>query len=207
MDRYLRISGWSLLVMLLAAPGIVLAQAPNTVLERIQAKYESVDALRVRFTQKTESEFSKRSTRASRTAALLAGRRGYRIETLSQTLVTDGTTAWIYTPSENQVVINDFVDDGRSAHAGRIFYDCPERYNVAAMETVEQDGETIYVLDLTPKSADSAYRGGPDPRPAPEDDAMIARLRLADQNGSTTSVFDLAEIAVQPLAERRSVRV
>lgn len=179
--------------MLLVAPGIALAQAPDTVLERVQEKYESIDALRVRFTQKTESEFSKRSTRATGTLYLQGNK--FRIETLSQTLVTDGTTTWIYTPSENQVVINDFVDDGQTLTPDEIFYDYPERYNVAAMETVEQDGETYYIMDLTPKSADSAYRAARAHVRA--QDAMITRLRLTDQNGSTV-IFNLTEIQLNP---------
>ena len=129
-------------------------------------------------------------------AAILARvMRSALIETLAQTLVTNGTTTWIYTPSENQVVVNDFVNDEQTLTPDELFYDYPQRFDVESMETVEQDGETYYVMDLVSKEDGAAYQQAQAHVRA--SDAMITRMRLTDQNG-TTITFDLTDIQLNP---------
>lgn len=192
MNPFLRISCW-LLALLLLAPGTTRAQNPDDVLQRTQAKYASIDALRARFVQKTRSDFSDRSTRATGTLYLQGNK--FRIETLGQTLVTDGATTWIYTPSENQVVVNDFVNDEQTLTPDELFYDYPERFDVASMEAVERDGETYYVMDLTAKQDDAVYQEAQAHVRAR--DAMITQMELTDTNG-TTITFDLTDIQLNP---------
>lgn len=193
---YLR-TGLTVLVLavlpLMMAPARAQEQDAPAVLHRVQSAYDSIDALRASFTQTTLSAFSDDTTTFSGT--LLLKENKFRVEAAQQTLVTNGETTWIYTPSENQVIVNDYVNDETTLTPDEVFYDYADRFDVTSMEAENRSGERYYVLELVPKEEGAFYQ---DVTIHVRDrDAMITRLRLHDQNGSIVT-FELDDITLNP---------
>lgn len=169
------------------------AQDPEALLERIQSTYDAVEALRANFTQTIRSSFSDRST--TNRGSLLLQSDKFRIETEQQTLVADGETTWIYTPSTNQVIVNDYVNDETTLTPDEVFYDYAERFRVESMDTETQSGDRIFELNLAPKDSSAFYQSVI--LHLRDRDTAITRLRLEDRNG-TTITFTLDDIQFNP---------
>lgn len=168
----------------------------EALLRRVQQQYESAEGLRASFTQQTISPFSEDTLTFEGTLLLEDNR--YRIETRQQTLVTDGTTTWIYNPSTNQVIINRYVNDETTITPNEIFTDYLGRYNIESTRTVEQHGEPFAVIELTAEEASAFYQEVT--LHIRRRDAALHRVRLVDQNEATT-IFRLDDIQFDPVLE------
>lgn len=167
-------------------------EAAEALLERVQQTYEAANGLRATFTQQTRSPFSEDTVTFKGT--LLLQETKYRIETPQQTLVTDGATTWIYNPATSQVIINQYVNDETIITPDEIFRDYLEHYTVAG---ILPQGRNATAVEIDLAAADtSAYYTDITVR-VRRRDAMLTRVRLEDQNGSTV-VFRLDDIQLNP---------
>jgi outer membrane lipoprotein carrier protein len=107
--RFIRLTSVAILAAMLGGAIPANAQSVTTLLDRLERKYDSIQALRASFTQTLKSAFS--SETASLEGRLVLAGEKYRVETKSQTMVTDGITTWIYLADENQVLINSADSD------------------------------------------------------------------------------------------------
>jgi outer membrane lipoprotein carrier protein len=184
---------WFLLPLLcLGISSPVPAQdAPS--LEALQARYEDLSGLRAAFTQVTASEFADDSSQIEG-RVLLAGDK-YRVETPSQTVVTNGETTWIYSPVDSQVVVNDADADASTLTPQTFITASAEKYDVRATRSTQRDRTPHDVLSLsaTTKSA----RFGEATLWVRRADRIVTRLRATDRNGSTLDLR-LHEIDLRP---------
>lgn len=175
------------LLAAVAFAGQVQAQDGGAVLDRLRAKYESLDALRARFTQTVGGEVTE--------GTLVFRGDQYRIETGNQTLVTDGRTTWVYSKPEAQVLVNDYVEDETGFSPTEFFTRYPERYDVAVRGSETIGGTRHDILALTPKNADAYIREVT--LYVRSTDALPTRVRVTDGNG-TQLTFDLRDVEVNP---------
>jgi len=172
------------------APAI--AQSSAGLLEEVQARYESIDGIQARFVQTVESEFA--SARRTEGTLYLAGPR-YRVETDQQTFVTDGSTTWIYSPGQKQVIINRASDDGSDLTPQTFFTDYAARYTIDTSRDTTAAGTSFTILDLKPSVPDASFEDvtlwiNPASR-------IIERLRVRDANGSVITIR-LQDISINP---------
>ena len=180
-------------VLVLFAGQSASAQNADALFERLQSKYESIDALRANFSQTMTSPYSEMEESFSGT--LVFQRDSYRVETGTQTFVTDGTVTWIYLPSENQVLINDYVEDETAFSLNNFFLNYSERYDIAQADVVQLDGARHYQMRLTPKSGDAFFTSVTIwMRDA---DNLVTKMEVVDVN-ETTMTFDLDDIEENP---------
>jgi outer membrane lipoprotein carrier protein len=191
---------WSglIAVLLFALPPATWAQdgaieEGRTLLRRVQQQYEQADGLRATFRQETRSPFTN-GTAAFDGSLLLRGDQ-YRVETAQQTLVTNGETLWIYSPSENQVIVNQYVNDETIITPNEIFTDYLERYRIEAIRSNERDGTSFTEIDLTADEPDAYYTDVT--VRIRQADAILSMVTLNDQNGATT-VFQLDDVVLSP---------
>ena len=191
---------WSglLAVLLLALPSLATAQGNaiedgRALLRRVQQQYERADGLRAAFQQETRSPFTD-GTAAFSGSLLLRGNQ-YRVETSRQTLVTDGETLWIYNASENQVIVNQYVNDETIITPDEIFTDYLEQYRIVATRSSERDGAVFTEIDLTADEPDAYYTDVT--VRIRQADVILSRVTLNDQNGATT-IFQLDDVALSP---------
>lgn len=168
----------------------------EALLRQVHERYAQADGLRGAFVQHTLSPFAE-DTLTFEGTLLLHGER-YRIETAQQTLVTDGTTTWIYTPATDQVIVNDYVNDETVITPDEIFTDYLEQYAIEAVRSTMANSERLVAIDLATEDPEVFYPEVTvhiDPsRP------MLQRVRLLDQNGATT-VFRLKDLQFAPSIE------
>jgi len=122
----------------------------------------------------------------------------YRIETLDQTLVTDGSTSWIYTPADSQVVVNDATSSEMALSPETFFTDYAARYEVASITEAPAASEAAQVLALTPSSPRAAFESVTLWVRA---DHVITQLQVKDPGGSTITI-NLRDIRLNPALAR-----
>lgn len=167
--------------------GQALAQQGDPVLDRLRARYETLDGLRAQFTQHVNG--------AAMEGSIVLRGDAYRIETADQTLVTDGTTSWVYSKADRQVLVNDAVADETTFSPADFFTHYPDRFDVrtAGSETIQ--GVRHDRLLLTPKNADAFLQEVT--LFVRASDALPTRVQIVDGNG-TTVLFDLHDVEVNP---------
>ena len=175
------------LVATVLSTGQAHAQQGGDILDRLRARYESTDALRAHFVQ-TIGDASMEGTLTLRGDA-------YRIETGDQTLVTDGTTAWVYSKSEKQVLVNDAVADETAFSPADFFTNYPDRFDVKVQGSESIGGVRHDRLQLTPKEKGTFLREVT--LFVRASDALPTRVQIVDGNG-TRVAFDLRDVEVNP---------
>jgi len=177
---------------LLLAPSTA-AQDGAALLRDVQQTYDALESLQASFTQTVTSDFSRDTTRMEGRLVLKESK--YRVETEAQVLVTDGTTSWVYTPADSQVVVNNAERDPSTLSPETFFTDYAERYDVADTRSARHNGTPHAVLTLTPKESDTLFedvtlwvRTG---------DRIVTRLQVTDRNGSTITI-NLQDIQLNP---------
>ena len=155
--------------------------------EKWASEDESIDALRAQFTQRI-GDAEMNGTLALRGDA-------YRIDTGDQILVTDGTTSWVYSKPDNQLLVNDAVADETTFSPADFFTHYPDRFDVTVEGQESLGGVRHDRLRLVPKTDNAFLREVT--LYVRSTDALPTRAVLADGNG-TTVTFDLRDVEVNP---------
>jgi len=167
-------------------------------LEALQARYDRLSGLRAAFTQVIKSEFAADSTRIEG-RVLLAGNK-YRVETPSQTVVTNDSTTWIYSPADSQVVVNDAGADAATVTPQAFLTTSAEQYEAVSTRAAQRDGAPHDVLSLT--ATDPSARFKEAVLWVRRGDRIVTRLRATDRNGAILELR-LHDIEVDPAFEGR----
>lgn len=169
------------------------AQQAEDLIARLQAKYESITALRADFAQTLDAAYFDQPE--ATTGRLYLQGDSYRLETAGQTLVTDGETVFIYSAADAQMLINDYVEDETTFSVRDFFFNHTERYDVATAGARRADGVLYHVLELTPKRPDSFFQQVT--LWMRDADNLIARVEVVDIN-ETRMGFTLTDIQLNP---------
>ncbi len=165
----------------------------DVLLIRLQEKYRQIDALEATFRQTTTMPYD--DSPQTSTGSIVLSANSYRVETNSQTFVTDGETTWIFTPANEQVLVNDYVRDESSFSLNDFLFETGEHYDVQATGTTTMEGDEYYTLRLAPRD-DGTFiehivvwmRAG---------DALITRIEVTDVN-DVHMRYDLTNITLNP---------
>ena len=171
----------------------VQAQSADQVYSQLQAKYKGIQSVRAEFSQTMTSEFTDEAVTSDGVVVMQGNK--YRVETKAQTLVTDGKVTWVYLPADQQVLINDYVQDETNFSLNEFLFDYADRYRVSGVKTAQLDGQTHYVLTLTPKQQDAFFTSVV--LSMRDRDDLVTRLQVEDVNG-TKMDFRLKNIQVNP---------
>ena len=171
----------------------VRAQQSEDALQRLQEKYEAIEALQAEFSQTMSSPYS--NTENKFTGQVVLKDNQYRVETGTQTLVTNGETTWIYSPGENQVLINDYKEDETTFSLNDFLFNYHDRYEVTGTKAVQLDGEKHLRIRMKPKRKNDFFREMT--LWMRDRDAMVTRLEVVDRN-DTRMTYVLTDIKLNP---------
>ena len=116
------------------------AQNENSLLKKVQDKYNSIPSFSANFTQYSEN--SKKITGKF----FYKKDNNIKIETGTSTIVSNGSTNWNYNKKQNKVIITDYDDSDASMFSfNKIIYDFPAKSNVE--QTSENESN---ILIITP---------------------------------------------------------
>jgi len=179
-------SRWSVLLLVVLGLGLPLPTVaqPSLTLDEVRTAYRETGGLRAAFTQVIGSAFADDSARVTGTVVLSGDK--YRVETSGQTVVTDGTTTWIYSPADSQVVVNDAAAEDGPITPESFLTASSQNYEVTGRQATSRDGTPHVVLRLA-ATADTA-RFETAALWVRRADRVVTRLRATDRDGAT---FDL----------------
>ena len=143
---------------LLFFSGVVVGQpkeySVKEITDRMQKKYESIQDASARFTQHVRFGFSKMEQSFAGTLKMKKPRR-YRVETEYQTLVTDGTTVWSFSPVNKQVLIDRYKETPDSFTPEQFLLNLPSNYYATLLQPETGTAKTVITLKLVPKDDQS----------------------------------------------------
>ncbi|MBI2619154.1 MAG: outer membrane lipoprotein chaperone LolA [Ignavibacteriales bacterium] len=139
------------IVLSLSVP-VFAQQAPSLsdVTGGMQQRFEMIDNLIAEFSQQVKFGFSKIEQEFQGTLTMKKPNR-YRVESEHQTLVTDGSTVWAYSPVNKQVVIDRYKENQNSITPDKFLLNLPESYYATVLGTEGEQQKTMVVLKLVPR--------------------------------------------------------
>lgn len=146
----------SVIVLAFGLTGGALAQQLDVrdVTEKIQRRYETIEDATARFSQQVKFGYSKIEQNFSGTLVMKKPNR-YRIESEHQTLVTDGTTVWSYSPMNKQVIVDRYKENQNSLSPEHFLLNLPSNYYSSILGKESAEGSSLVVLRLLPKDDQS----------------------------------------------------
>lgn len=121
------------------------------VIQNVQNAYKDITDAKASFSQTIK--FNKSKSQSSSGTLYIKKESKYRIETGSQTIVTDGSTSWSYTPSKKQVVIDYYKETGNTFSPNKYLFQYPENFYSDLTGTEKMNGKDVYVLSLKPRES------------------------------------------------------
>jgi len=184
--------GLFLSLLLLLAPSVS-AQSETLTLSDVTAAYRSVEGLEASFEQVVSSEFAGDTMRVEGTVVLSGNK--YRVQTPDQTVVSDGSTTWIFTPADSQVVVND-ADKGSGRITPETFLTTStDRYDVESSTSTTRLGARHLLLDVT--GTDPSARFASVRLWVRRSDRLVTRMQATDRDGSTIDLR-MRDLTVNP---------
>ncbi|MEQ1505357.1 MAG: outer membrane lipoprotein carrier protein LolA [Myxococcota bacterium] len=130
------------------------APASSDLLDRIQAKYATVSVLRGTFVQKSGSALYGEDEQSGTVVLERPGKMRWEFAD-GRRYVSDGSTMWIYTPADKQVIrIKGF--DAQAATADAVLQSLHQLKTLFDVTIVSTDPKAGHELSLLPKTADDA---------------------------------------------------
>lgn len=187
------ITWFCLLVITCLSMMDVSAQTASELQSDIALKYQEMESMSASFVQESTSEFLDSPQRFSGTVLFSATK--YRIQTASQTIVTDGKTLWIYNKAEKQVILNDFVEDESSFSLTALLRQVGSEYHAELGGRTTNGGVQHNRLVLTPNSDHVQFKQVIiDSRIS---DHVVTKVEVLDHN-DVTMMFSLSDIVINP---------
>lgn len=157
------------------------------VIQNVQNAYKDISDAKASFSQTVK--FNKSKAQSSSGTLYIKKENKYRIETGSQTIVTDGSTSWSYTPSKKQVVIDYYKETGNTFSPNKYLFQYPENFYSDLTGTEKLNGKDVYVLSLKPR--ESGYVKSAKLWVG-KDDWIIKKIYiLTDESSSTYSIKNI----------------
>lgn len=149
------ISFTALLISILLSQSAAQTELPltaNDVVEKVQKKYSALNDASAEFIQRVTFKYTKSEQSFSGTVLMKKGNK-YRIESQQQTLVTDGSLVWLYSPINAQLLIDTYRENRQTFSPEKFLFGLPKNYT--AVFTGE-DQSSVYVLKLAPRSTEAS---------------------------------------------------
>lgn len=176
-----------LVFLAVAITSVASAQDAQEIIKKTQDTYRDINDAKATFSQTVKSGGS-----SSGTIYIQKGDK-YRIETKGQTIVTDGTTSWSYSPKKKQVVIDNYKNDKNSFSPNRFLFNYPEEFYSDLEGEEKAGGADCYVLKLTPRNKGSIKSAK---IWIDKNDYLIRKITIS--SSESTSTYALNNIDLNP---------
>ncbi|MFO8098786.1 MAG: outer membrane lipoprotein carrier protein LolA [Salinibacter sp.] len=183
----------SILCVFLILMALPATAQPSLTLDDVRTAYRALDGLQANFTQVVGSEFADDSTRIEGSVTLAGDQ--YRVETPGQVVVTNGSTTWIYTPADSQVIVDDADTEDGPITPETFLEGSADDYEVTERERDAEDDASYVVLSLSATSEEARFQRAS--LWVRRSDRVVTRLRAVDRDGATFTL-NLQDIQKNP---------
>ena len=139
------------ILILFICVNVLFAQGDDAqdIIRAVQDKYKSISDGKATFTQTYKPSSGKSKTSSG--TIYIKKKNKYRIETKGQMVITNGVTSWTYNTSKNQVVIDNYKDNGSTFSPNKFLFDYPVNFYSDLEGEENVSGVECYVIKLTPR--------------------------------------------------------
>jgi outer membrane lipoprotein carrier protein len=151
----LKISILTLFALFMLSSASIKAQDDNItaqdIITNVQNAYKDITDAKASFSQTVK--YGKSKANSSSGTLYIKKESKYRIETSSQTIVTDGSTSWSYSPGKKQCVIDYYKETGNTFSPNKYLFQYPENFYSDLAGTDKINGRDVYILTLKPRES------------------------------------------------------
>lgn len=133
------------------------AISAKDIVKKVRKTYDEVQTISFNFEQNSEWKLAGTSNTAQG-RIFIKGKDKIRIEMPDIITVTNGETAWSYTKSRQQVLINHAKKSEANLLPSTIILDYSEKYQATLIGEEKAGGLDCYVLELKSKTGDDFYQ-------------------------------------------------
>ena len=124
------------------------------VAEFVQQRYQAMDDVVAKFTQHVTFNFSKIEQTFAGTLTMKKPNK-YRVESEHQTIVTNGTVVWSYSPFNKQVLVDRYKENQNTLSPEKFLLSLPAQYYATLLGKEKLESMETVVLKLVPKDDQS----------------------------------------------------
>jgi chaperone LolA len=132
---------------------ICIAQDAQEIIKNVQSKYSSITDATANYSQSVQYSSGKSSSSSG--IIYIQKEDKYRIETKNDVIVTDGVTSWAYSKKKNQVIIDNYKDNGNTFSPNKFLFSYPVNFYSDLDGDENVGGNDCYLLKLTPRKKGS----------------------------------------------------
>jgi outer membrane lipoprotein carrier protein len=160
------------------------AEAIDKLIDRVEAKYTDVELLRASFTQVSKSQLYGEETQAGKVTLQRPAKMRWEFTGDGKQFVTDGSTMWIFNPSDKQVI--RYQDFGAQASAAdSVLQSLDKIGELFTVELLAPDAGATHVLSLTPRN-EAEQQSVKRLVLALDDELVLKRVEITDPFDSQT---------------------
>lgn len=120
------------------------------VTDKMQSRYEMIDDATATFTKHVKLGFSDIEQTYSGTLIIKKPNK-VRMESENETIVTDGVTVWLYSPVNNQVIIDKYKENQNSISPENFLLNLPQNYYATLLGVGKEKNVSTATVKLVPK--------------------------------------------------------
>jgi chaperone LolA len=190
--RYMRTLVILLVCGLMTVVGRQKELTVREITDRLQKKFDSMQDATIRFTQHVKFGFSK-IEQSTQGALTMKRPNKYRVELEHQTIVTNGSVVWSYSPANKQVLIDRYKENQNSLSPEQFLLNLPAQYYTTLLGKEKVENAETYVLKLVPKDDQSFIKSV---KMWVEDGTWVVRkVQIIDVN-DTETVYTVVELKI-----------
>ena len=127
------------------------------VTQNMKRRYEMIDNVVAKFTQQVKFGFSSLEQHYDGIVTMKKPNM-YKVESEHQTLVTNGSTVWAYSPVNKQVVIDRYKENQNSISPDQFLLKLPSDYYSTLLGIESEGTKSLVMIKLVPKDDRSFIR-------------------------------------------------
>ena len=195
----LRISLIFLTMCFLAAPRPASpASDADKIVKNVRKKYDKIKSLEVDFVQTIYWSLADEEQHVTGKLYLAEGNK-YRVETETQTIVTDGKTVWTFSKDRNQVIISELAHSEENPLPRDLLLQYTKESKSRLIGESKVDGVNCYELEFIPNQEDAYILST---RVWIEKGKWLARKILQEDINENTTRYELTHFKInQPLPD------
>ncbi len=118
--------------------------------DKMQSRYEMIDDATASFSKHVKLGFSNIEQTYAGTVMIKKPKR-LRLEAENETIVTDGNTVWLYSPVNNQVIVDNYKENQNSVSPENFMLNLPHDYYATLLGVDKGKNTPLLTLKLVPK--------------------------------------------------------
>jgi len=156
MNKLTRTTG--ITVSLLFASGSLFSQdSAESIVKKVRENYEKLQSMQADFVQDYTWSLAGETQTLEGKIFLKKGDR-YRVETATQTIVTDGETVWTYSPEKQQVLVDRLSKSAEDPLPRELIVKYTRDFKSKLLGTEKIGKDDVYRIQFTPRDENSFIR-------------------------------------------------